>query len=110
MRNRKLFSLVAMLAVLALAISSEAMPTTESVTLHRPASLVGQHLDVGTYRLRIEGDTVTVRSSKNNKVVAEVQGQWVETEKKAPRSSVLLNGDQIMEFRFGGKKYVLKFQ
>lgn len=110
MRNRKLLSLVAILAVLAVAMPLVAMPTKESVTLYRPATLVGQHLDAGTYRLKIEGDTVTVRSSKNNQVVAEVQGQWVETETKARRSSVLLNGDQIKEFRFSGKKHVLKFE
>jgi hypothetical protein len=108
MRFRNLSFLAAILTVLALAVPALANPETVFVTLHEPGKLVDAYLKSGSYRLKIDGSTVVVL--KDRKVIAEVQGEWVQTEAKASADSVVKRGDQIIEFRFRGKDRVLRFQ
>jgi endonuclease YncB( thermonuclease family) len=107
MRRRTWISLVAVLAVLVLALPLMAEPVTETVTLNQPAKLVGKHLDAGTYRLVIDGDTVVVQ--KNKEVVAEVKGRWVDVPSKVRQTSVVTREGEIIEMRFRGRDQVLRF-
>ena len=108
MRRSLAFRLLAVLAVLALAVPVMAKPIKQSIQLYKPAKIVGKSLEAGSYQLLIEGNKVTMRTK--GEVVAEVEGEWVESETKASATTVVLRGEDIVEIRFGGKTRYLKFR
>jgi len=98
--------LVALLAIITLALPVMAKPISKNITLSQPARLGQSQLEAGDYRLLIDGTKVTVR--RGNKVLAVVEGQWEQREKKTDRNAVVLGeGGVVKEIRFAGDQRVL---
>ncbi len=98
--------LLALLAVLALALPVMAKPVSKSITLSQPARVGTSQLEAGDYRLLIDGTKVTVK--RGNQVLAVVEGQWEQREKKTERNAIVLGeGGVVKEIRFAGDQRVL---
>jgi len=96
----------AILAVLALAIPVHADPVAKSIDLLVPAKIGRTQLDVGNYKILIDGTKVTVKQGK--KIIAETTGEFVERPTKQSNNAVLVGRDgQLQEVRFQGERRVL---
>lgn len=107
MRNN-LFRTMALLAALALTLtlSVSAETTTKELNLYSPAKVGSTQLEVGTYKMKIDGNKVTIHQGK--KMLAETNGEFVERDAKSDANAVVVNGQgQITEIRFAGSKRVL---
>ena len=94
------------LAVLVLALPALADPVAKSIDLLVPAKIGRTQLDVGTYKIFIDGSKVTVKQGKN--VIVETTGEFVERATKQTHNAVLVGGSgQLQEVRFAGDKRVL---
>ncbi|MBI3406335.1 MAG: hypothetical protein HY046_12850 [Acidobacteria bacterium] len=94
------------IAVLALTLPALAEPVAKSINLLVPAKVGRTQLDVGQYKILIDGEKVTVK--QGNKVIAETTGEFVERPTKQTNNSVLVGGSgQLQEVRFAGEKRVL---
>lgn len=72
-----------------------------TVDLLNPATLAGKQLAPGTYEVKADETKLTLKH--NGKVVAEVPVQWKDEQTKARYSAIVVEGDQVKEFHFGGK-------
>jgi hypothetical protein len=108
--------LLAMTLTLALALPLLAVPgfarTTTSTavkstfTLADPAMLGGKTLKPGQYSVTADESKVTLK--QGDKIVAEMPAQWVDGKDKQSRTTLVLEGNQIQEIRFGGQtRYVV---
>ncbi len=103
-------SCVAILAVLALAtpIFATPDPVAKSISLLVPAKIGRTQLDVGNYKIVVDGSKVTVKQGKT--VIAETTGEFVERPTKQSNNAVVVGGNgEIQEVRFAGEKRVLIF-
>ena len=106
MRFTSLVRFVAIVAVLALAIPVVAKPITKDLNLLVPAKIGSTQLEVGKYRLSVDGDKVTIWQGK--KAVLETAGQFEEREARQPHNALLISRNgQVKEIRFAGSKRVL---
>lgn len=106
MKKASLMQSLVLLGLFALAAPAFAKPILKTMKIDMPAHM-GQHqLQAGDYRLKIDGNAVTVE--KDHKTAAETQGHWEERSTKSPYNSVLVDADgRIKEVRFEGEKRVL---
>ena len=106
MLSKSLVRFVALLAIVAMALPVMGKPVSKSITLSQPARMGQSQLEAGDYRLLIDGTKVTVQRGKQ--VVAVVEGQWEQRDRKAERSAIVLgDGSVVKEIRFAGDKRVL---
>lgn len=77
-----------------------------SITLSSPVTIGGKQLKAGQYSVIADESKVTFKV--DGKVVAEAPAQWQDAKSKFDTSSVVLEGNDIREIRFGGKsRYVV---
>jgi hypothetical protein len=108
MKSNSVFRISALLAVLALAIPVFAKPISKNIDIVQTARVGSVKLDVGNYRLIIDGTKATIK--KGNHEVVESEGRWENRDAASPYDSVLLDANgQILEVRFAGKKSVFVF-
>lgn len=98
---RKFGVFLSVFMLLTLAIAASAQPIHSTFTLPVPAKLAGTDLKPGDYSVTADDAKVTL--SFNGKVVAEAKVEWKDGASKAPLTSLLIDGDEIKEIRFGGK-------
>lgn len=97
---------IIILAALALVLPVAAEPVSKSLALLVPAKVGRTQLDVGQYKIIIDGNKVTVKQGRN--IIAEATGEFVERPAKQERNAVLVGRTgQIQEIRFAGDKRVL---
>lgn len=79
--------------------------TTATFTIGIATSLAGQSIAPGDYKVTVTETQLTM--SRGSKVVAQVPVQWKDATSKSDRSSIVMDGNKITEFHFGGKnRYV----
>ena len=79
--------------------------TSLMFTIQNATSLAGQSIAPGDYKVTVTETQLTM--SKDGKVVAQVPVQWKDETTKATRSAIVMDGNKITEFHFGGKnRYV----
>jgi len=79
--------------------------TSATFTVATATSLAGQSIAPGDYKVTVTETQLTM--TKGNKVVAQVPVQWKDETGKADRSTIVMDGNKITEFHFGGKnRYV----
>lgn len=100
--GRNLRGAFAVLTLLALAIPALAKPVNTRVTLMFAGKLGGTQLKPGDYELIADESKVLFKL--HGKVVAEAKAEWKDSDKKTEATSLLLDGDEIREIRFAGKK------
>lgn len=106
MKGKSLLSLVALFLVVALAVPAMAKPVSKDLNLPSQTKFGGTLLDAGTYKLLIDDTNVTVK--KGNETLAQVQGQWVQREKKNAYTSIVRGANgEVQEIRFAGERRVL---
>jgi len=93
--------------ILSLAIPAMARTFRVTITLSQPAKIAGKTLEPGNYEVLAEQGKVILKLK--SRVVAEVQGEWKERDEKSSATAVVLDGDEIREIRFGGKKEYVYF-
>ncbi len=101
-------SCVAILAVLALVAPAFAAPdpVAKSISLLVPAKIGRTQLDVGNYKILVDGTKVTVKQGKS--VIVETTGEFIERPTKQSNNAVVVGGNgEIQEVRFAGEKRVL---
>ena len=64
-------------------------------------TLGGKELKPGDYQFA--ADETSLKVSRDGKVVAEAAIQWQDGQSKASSSSLVVEGNQVKEIRFGGK-------
>ncbi len=100
------FRCAVILAALALTLPVAADPVSKSIDLLVSAKVGRTQLDVGQYKIVVDGTKVTVKQGK--KTVAETTGEFVERPEKQRNNSVLVGAaGQIQEIRFAGDRRVL---
>ncbi len=104
--QRRLFTALSFLLVLALVLPAAAAPFKGSFKLFKDATLAGTALKAGEYRLVAEDSTVTI--FRGGEKVLETQVTWVSGEKQQ-RTSVVTSGEEIQEIRIRGQEGHLKF-
>lgn len=82
--------------------AKDAKVDTSSVfTIQNAASLAGQSIAPGDYKVSVTETQLTV--SKDGKVIAQVPVQWKDETSKPHYSTIVTEGGKITEFHFGGK-------
>jgi hypothetical protein len=93
-------------AVLALALPAAPKPVSKSIDLLVPAKVGRTNLDVGQYKVHIDGNKVTVE--KAGRTLVETTGEFAERPIKQRNNSVLVGSNgELLEIRFAGDKRVL---
>ncbi len=105
---RRLSVFVALLLVLALTVPALANTVRTTITLISPVKLAGTRLKPGDYELVADEAKVTVKH--NGKIVCECKAEWAEAKSKTQATSLILDGDEVREIRFGGKTRYLLFR
>jgi hypothetical protein len=100
--GRNLRGAFAVLTLLALALPALAKPTNTKITLINAGKVGSTQLKAGDYELIADESKVLFKL--HGKVVAEAKAEWKDSERKTDMTSVVYDGDQIREIRFGGKK------
>jgi hypothetical protein len=104
-----------LIVVAALAMTAPAWSKTSTakanVDLMQPTMVAGTSvtLQPGSYEFRMKVDDPNVEILKDNKVVANVQGQWVHLDSKAPDTEVISNENAIQEIDIKGDTEALRF-
>jgi len=105
--------IVLVMAIFALIASAGSVPagkaTKFTVNLVQPATVQGQELKAGEYRLSLVGDKLTMAKGKQS---VEVSVKVESVEKKFDNTAVRYSGTeklQISEIRIGGTKTKLVF-
>lgn len=99
-------------AVMALAIAMPALAGSRSTgqakhelkttfTLPQPVMIGTQQLKPGVYDVIVKETQATFL--KDGKTVAQANIEWKDNSSKPPATSVVLDGAQLKEVRFGGK-------
>jgi len=102
------------LAAFALAISPRPASAKNSKDINTTmdiltsTSLGGKALKPGTYKVVVDGSSVTMKSG--NKVVAEAPAQWKDGSSKSEYSSIVTSAKGITEIHFQGKTSYLEVQ
>jgi PDZ domain-containing secreted protein len=106
-------AVVAMMAALTVAAPawSRTPTTTASMQVMEPMKVAGNSvtLEPGTYEFRVKANDPHVEILKDDKVVADVQGQWVQLDSKAPLTEVLSDKNTIQEIDIKGDNQALRF-
>jgi hypothetical protein len=104
------------LAILFMATLSAAAQNAGTLKLPYSGSLSGKQVAAGEYKLVWETHSpeAVVTLTQNRKVVATVQGKWVDRDTKYEANSVVysINPDgsrSVLEIRFAGRKGALVF-
>jgi hypothetical protein len=93
---------IAMPALAGSRTSGEAKHEIKTTFTLPSAVMVGtQQLKPGVYDVIAKDTQVTFR--KDGKTVAQANVQWKDNSTKVPATSVVLDGNQLKEVRFGGK-------
>lgn len=99
-------SCAVMFVALALTLPVAADPVSKSIDLLVPAKIGRTQLDVGQYKIIIDGNKITVKQGK--KVLAETTGEFVERPTKQSNNAIVVgNNGELQEVRFAGDKRVL---
>lgn len=94
------------IAALAFNFPVNAEPVSKPLKLSSPAKVGRTHLDVGDYRILIDGDKITVKQGK--KIIAETTGEFVERPTKETNNTVVVGSNgELQEVWFAGEKRVL---
>lgn len=85
---------------------------TDSTPLHSDGTtVIGQtQLKEGDYDLRVKDNASQLDVTKDGKVVAQVPVTWIQLQKKADNTQVVLNNNRVVEVDFGGKTQAVKVQ
>jgi hypothetical protein len=106
MKGKWLLTLVALALCAALAAPAVAKPVTRDIKISQPVKFGQAQFDAGEYRLRIDGDKVSV--FHKSKLVAELEGRWEIRETRPRHDSYVLNRrGELEEVRFAGDNRVL---
>jgi len=73
-----------------------------TVTLD-PAIIAGTHLKAGTYDFIVKGNELVVRDDESGKVVAQAQGEIMQSKQKPDSDEVVMDKDHVQEVHFAGK-------
>jgi hypothetical protein len=84
-----------------LAAKDAKVDTSSVFTIQNAASLAGQSIAPGDYKVSVTETQLTV--SKDGKVIAQVPVQWKDETSKPHYSTIVTEGGKITEFHFGGK-------
>lgn len=112
-RGRCVFACL-ILAAFALAISPRPASAKNSKEINTTmdilsdTSLGGKALKAGTYKVVVDGSSVTMKDG--NKVVAEAPAQWKDGSSKSEYSSIVTSAKGITEIHFEGKTRYLEVQ
>jgi hypothetical protein len=99
---------LAVLAVLALAAPAFAREKSVDLDVRTPTMIGTTQLKPGHYQLEAKESGSQLTVVRNGKEVAEVPCHWVQLDKKADNSEVLINSNQITEVEFGGSAQAVK--
>ncbi|HWQ03001.1 MAG TPA: hypothetical protein VNL38_00835 [Candidatus Nitrosotenuis sp.] len=99
--------LTALVFCVVLALTAAAAAIEKNMELRTPAKVGGKQLEAKTYRIKIMDDgKLIVRLDRE--VVAEAEGEWVETKSKADGDTFIVEGGNLKEIRIGGRTKVWK--
>jgi hypothetical protein len=103
-----------LIIVAALAMSVPAWSKTTATArldLMQPTMVAGTSvtLQPGNYEFRMKVNDPNVEILKDNRVVANVQGQWVNLDSKAQDTEVISNNNMIQEIDIKGANQALRF-
>ena len=78
----------------------------KSITVADTVTVNGTQLKPGDYRVKVDGDKVTIE--QHNKVVATAEGKWEPRNERFESTAIIYNADhQVQEIRFSGQKDAL---
>ena len=103
----------AIAAVVALAVAAPVWAHTDNVqiTFNQKTDVAGTTLQPGSYEFRVTptNPEVEIVNTKDHKVVATVQGKWVNLNSKAPYTQVLSDRSQVQEIDLSGRTEAIRF-
>lgn len=108
MRIRMSF-LASVLCVLAMAAPSWAKGLSTRFFSSKPMNIGTTQIKPGRYRFVVSGSTGKVNVLRHGKIVAKVDGKWVNLKHKSPYNEVLSTRNNIQELCFAGKTRAIKF-
>ena len=94
------------LAAMALiGLSSPAWARTDEMMMHLDnAVTIGTvNLPAGDYEVKADESKKDVKFIKNDDVVADVQGHWVDLPSKAENDEAIIQGNHLIQVVFGGQ-------
>jgi hypothetical protein len=108
-RTRLLAVLYLMVAAVpALAAPAMAKTMKAKITIGDTVTLSGHEIKPGDYSVVVDDNKVSLL--QKGKVVAEAPAQWVDSKNRDLHTSVVVNGGEVKEIHFEGKKSHLVIQ
>ncbi|HEX2776383.1 MAG TPA: hypothetical protein VHN10_07065 [Candidatus Acidoferrales bacterium] len=99
----KSIQLLASLTLLTLAAPVWARTHSATAISDGSTTIAGTQLKAGDYELKVDDNASQLQVIQNGKVVAQAPVHWVQLQQKPADTSVLIDGDKIVEVDFGGK-------
>jgi hypothetical protein len=100
-------------AVVALAVAVPVWAHTDSVPIsfNQKMDVAGTTLQPGSYEFRVtpSNPEVEIVNTKDHKVVATVQGKWVNLNSKSQYTQVLSDRNQVQEIDLSGQVEAIRF-
>ncbi|HXN97561.1 MAG TPA: hypothetical protein VN881_00720 [Candidatus Acidoferrales bacterium] len=102
MRSKSI-QLLAAFTLLTLAAPVWARTHSATAISDGSTTVAGTQLKAGDYELKVDDNASQLQVIQNGKVVAQAPVQWIQLPQKAADTTVLLDGNKIVEVDFGGK-------
>lgn len=102
--------LLSVLCVLMMSAPAWARNLSSQFTFSHLTKIANSQLKPGQYRFIADESTGQVKVLRKGKVVAHVQGQWVNLKKKSEYSEVMSTRHEIQEVLFAGQARGIKFR
>ena len=112
MRIRMSLGLMLLAAVcVAAPVWARAHTETPALYVEQPMTIAGSTvtLQPGHYEFRVTPNDTNVEILKDNKMVAQVKGQWVNLGTKAEMTEVVSNNNVIQEIDLKGENQAIRF-
>lgn len=108
MRINRLLPGLALLATMGMVLPTFAADehVNKSITIADTVTVNGTQLKPGDYRVKVDGDKVTIE--RGSKVVATAEGKWEPRAERFEDTAIIFDANhQVQEIRFSGHKDAL---
>jgi hypothetical protein len=98
------------LCMLAIASPVWAHGESTNLTIEHNDTIGNTTLKPGAYRFEVDPTKNDIKVMSKNRLVATIQGKWVDLKYTAPYSAVIITKDKIQEIQFMGKRQAIRVE
>jgi hypothetical protein len=100
--------LTALAAVAMMSLPVWARPDSTTLVVDTPTQIGATQLEPGQYQLQAKPNADHLTVYRDGKAVAEVPVHWIQKDKKAEQSQILMSDNRVTEVDFSGKTQAIQ--